>query len=145
MCEQFFGLFETGMDLTNVQVELDILGHRFRISTKSGGIFLTIAIICIPSDSTILLLLSRDLFFHWPTFHACRVLQINLNLYKAQLIQLLCRFWRFSVSFILARQLMSFFLHHCNLTAFSKSLHCINWYIKLAIWEVLVGWPLNFF
>ena len=37
MCEQFFGLFETGMDLTDVQVELDILCHRFRISTKSGA------------------------------------------------------------------------------------------------------------
>ena len=71
MCEQFFGLFETGMDLTDVQVELDILCRRFRISTKLGGIFLTIFIICIPSDSTVLLLLlllllllSRDPFFH---------------------------------------------------------------------------------
>ena len=84
------------MDLTDVQVELDILCRRFRISTKLGGIFLTIFSICIPSDSTILLLLlSRDPFFHWPTFHACRVLQINLNLYKAQLIQVLGRSGRF--------------------------------------------------
>ena len=39
------------------------------------------------ANGAILLLLSRDLFFHWPTFHAGWVLQIILNLYKAQLIQ----------------------------------------------------------
>ena len=51
-------------------------------------------------DSAILLLLlSRNLFFHWPTFHACRVLQIILNLYKAQLLQVLCSSGRFDRSF----------------------------------------------
>ena len=37
------------MDLTDVQVELNILYHRFRISLKTGGVFLGVRV-KIPRD-----------------------------------------------------------------------------------------------
>ena len=58
MCRQSLGgggLFEAGMDLAEVRVELDILYHRLRITIKSGGIFLTIAITCIVSQMVLFL------------------------------------------------------------------------------------------
>ena len=49
--------------MTDVQVELDISCHRFRISAKLGGIFLTIATICIVSQMVLYYYYYHEIYF----------------------------------------------------------------------------------